>query len=199
MNTRLYTAVAAALAAHQASPALVADIDTIFHSPEDAQSPPAPKTMTYNAANYAQRGDGYQDWLAAGRPAYDVEGRQLDSAGWPVDGPAGEPNTDLVGGVAWVTLQTPIDAKEVTGNVPTAGAYWLQASEQPDQNWVLQQDRIVGSGNGSSNESDPFQLEAGPVVLSCSFNPAAVSPEVLAERVAAGQGISKMHYTLRPA
>lgn len=166
-------------------------------------------TTTYDASKYAQRGDGMQDWIKAGKPPYDVAGRELDPAGWPTGnmkdgsstdtGNAPPANTNLVGGESWVTLQTVDSIVEVPFIIPTAGAYWLAASEQPDQNWTLAIGDVSVTGNGSSDEAAPFQLPEGGGVLTCSFNSAAASPAQLAEREAAGQGVSKMHYTLRAA
>lgn len=171
------------------------------------------QSKSYDARAFAKRGLGENAWIADGRREYDVKGRELDPAGWPtgkmMDGTqedSGAPSApaapvSLLGGVVWVVLPAPESTVEVPFTTDAIGAYWLEAGEQSDQNWVLSLGgEVIASGNGSSDEAQPFQFKAaGHGLLSLSFNKAAVSDEQLAQRIAAGQGVSKMHYTLHPA
>lgn len=168
---------------------------------------PSPAAHGYDAMDYQHRGEGMEAWRQSGSPAYDIKGRELDPAGWPtgkmqdgsaIDGGAPAIPSNLVGGPpVVVSLATPTDTAVVTGSVLTAGRYWLETGEQPDQNWVLSQGAAVAAtGNGSSEEVAPFSLVAGEVTLSTSFNKNAVSDDEIAKREASGQGVSTMHYVL---
>jgi len=201
----MYQRIHDALAKHGPSPAMLAEIDSIFSSPVGAsESAAASSKAVYDDAvgyNGLHGLDGFQAYRASLPPMtniYGPDGRMLDVAGRPIDSSGGgaPANDNLVGGIKWVTLQG-VDSTAEVPYTAAAGKYWLEMGEQPDQSWTLTQGgTVIATGNGSSDEAAPFALD-GPGVLAVAFNANAISTAVLAQRVAAGQGVSKMHYTLR--
>lgn len=214
--SEIYAAVHAAAVKSGATAQLLADIDTAFHGPDEPAAAPAPTassdggTTGYDSSKYAQRGaDTLNAWEAAGSPQYDVAGREMDNAGWPTGkmkdgsstgtGNAGAANSDPFSSWIEVVLATVDSSAQIPIAVPTPGPWYLTMSEQPDQNWDVVLNGVdVASGSSGQDASQAVQM-SGTGTLICTFNKGSVSDTVLQQRLAAGQGVSRMSYQFRPA
>lgn len=201
----IYTAVNARLVAAAVSAAVLADVDTIFHGPAE----PVPETG-YDASTYPVRGTGMNAWIAAGRPNYDVAGRELDNTGFPTgkmkDGSSGDGSAAAepdFGAGERIDVVLTNETTQTRSFSARRGSYWLDAGEGGsvgDIDWqIVQNGTVVASGNGSSAEAFPYSLSDGPATFNTILNTAALTPEIIAERKAAGQGLAHGTYQQRRA
>lgn len=200
----LYLQVHQALVKNGASTQMLADVDAIFLTPATTEAAAAPAALSLppnakpNAVVFDTTGKSYADFKAffdkvGFVPIYDQNGNELDVRGQPIT-PDGAPvNTDIFRGAVWALLQTPESTVTLNGTCPEDGNYQVEVGEQYDQVMALTQ-------NGEVATTRPWTkvaLKAGATSIATSFNPKAVSDDVLQKRIAQGQGVSGAHYYLR--